>query len=85
VNQIIKCLIPRNGVTADCVVDLISKMCANKISVNIQVIIYQIYCFFHVPCKYGKVLEFEKLNPGLCNYVPNTMPEDFIFVEPIFE
>ncbi len=38
VNQIIKCLIPRDGVTADCVLYLISKMCANAISINIQVI-----------------------------------------------
>ena len=39
VNQIIKCLIPRENVAADCVINVISKMCANAISVNIQVFI----------------------------------------------
>ena len=37
VNQIIKCLVPRNGVTPYCIVDLVSKMCANAIGINIQV------------------------------------------------
>lgn len=37
VNQIIKCLIPRSGVAANCVVNILSKLCANAISTNIQV------------------------------------------------
>ncbi|CAB4007300.1 centromere I isoform X1, partial [Paramuricea clavata] len=76
VNQIIKCLIPRDDVTADCVVDLISKMCANKINVNIQVSflkwLIMVYEWINdkekVHCLYGMIFLFLD-NDALCPYI----------------
>ncbi|XP_028413314.1 centromere protein I-like [Dendronephthya gigantea] len=80
VNQIIKCLIPRDEITADCVVDLISKLCANAINTNIQMSFLKWLIMAYewindketVHCLYGMLFLFldnEALCPYICHFL----------------
>ncbi|XP_046852040.1 centromere protein I-like isoform X2 [Xenia sp. Carnegie-2017] len=75
-NQIIKCLIPRHGISADCIINVFSRMSANIINTSIQVSLLKWIIMVYeliddrdkVHNLYGMIFHFLD-NDTLCPYV----------------